>query len=107
MLLTLEVFQSDNAPYHGANGSDKCAFLADLLGLPQYLPDMPSLRPGRKGQNNMAVILSAGPQGQVRATSSYDSNVSLIQVGTEWNAASVDKRFFTAERSMVVERTRP
>jgi hypothetical protein len=43
------------------------------------------------------------PPGQLRAVSSFDFNVSLIQAGTEWNAASVDK-FFVAERSLVVEK---
>jgi hypothetical protein len=50
------------------------------------------------------VVLGFGPQGQVRAVSSYDSNSSLINVGTEYGPTSVDKRFFHAERSVVVER---
>jgi hypothetical protein len=52
----------------------------------------------------MTVVIQPGPQGQKRATSSYDSNTSLAQVNAEWTATSIDKRVYTATRSMVVER---
>jgi hypothetical protein len=41
----------------------------------------------------MAVTFGYGRSGQLRAVSSYDSNVSLFRARTEWLAASVDKRF--------------
>jgi len=52
----------------------------------------------------MAVTLGYGPSGQLRGVSSIDSNVSLLSTKTE-RLAAVDKVFFVAERSVVVERT--